>query len=147
MHLFPSASGATLTLFFLMKMQPCIWSEVGKQTFLEVRKSKIRKFLSSFRYQKSVNFLGVPVRKSQIRNFLFSQNTAKLCLKTALKVVFLKRFLDFVKILIRALCAVFVRRKSMYLQTCVSFKSANYKKLGLQIANLQTFTFAEGSQI
>ncbi len=30
---------------------------------------QIRKFLGSFRYIKSVNFLGVPVRRSQIRKF------------------------------------------------------------------------------
>ncbi len=46
-----------------------IWSEVGKQTFLEVRKSQFRKFLGSFRNRKSVIFLSVLVRNSQIRNF------------------------------------------------------------------------------
>jgi hypothetical protein len=33
--------------------------EEGKQTFYKVRKSQIRKFLGSFRYRKSANFLGV----------------------------------------------------------------------------------------
>jgi hypothetical protein len=68
--------------------------------FLESAKSK---FLDPFRCCKSVNFWTVPVRKSQIRRFLwwihksqiqkFLQNTAKLCLKTVLKVVFLKDFI------------------------------------------------------
>jgi hypothetical protein len=44
--------------------------EMGKQTFLNSKKFKIRKFLGSFRYRKFTNFLGVPVRKSQIRQFL-----------------------------------------------------------------------------
>jgi hypothetical protein len=36
----------------------------------------------------------------------------------------------------------------MYLRTCGRFKSANYKKtLGLQAANLQSATFAEGLEI
>jgi hypothetical protein len=34
------------------------------------RKSQIYKFLGSFCNQESANFLGVPVRKSQIRKFL-----------------------------------------------------------------------------
>jgi hypothetical protein len=38
---------------------------VGKQTFF-----KVRKFLCSFRYCKSANFLDVTVRKSQVRKFL-----------------------------------------------------------------------------
>jgi hypothetical protein len=36
--------------------------------FLLVRQSKIRKFSGSFRNRKSANFVGVPVRKSQIQN-------------------------------------------------------------------------------
>ncbi len=32
----------------------------------------------------------------------------------------------------------------MYLRACGSFKSANHKKFGLQIANPQSVTFAEG---
>jgi hypothetical protein len=43
--------------------------EMGKQTFLKVRKSQIRKNLGSFRYRKFANFLVVPVRKLQIRKF------------------------------------------------------------------------------
>jgi hypothetical protein len=36
----------------------------------------------------------------------------------------------------------------MYLQTCVNFKVRKLqKRLGPQIANLQSATFAEGSQI
>jgi hypothetical protein len=65
----------------------CHTAEVGKQTCLKVRiKSQIRKFWGSFRYRKSEIFLGVPVRKSQIRKFL--QKTTILCLKTDLKVDF-----------------------------------------------------------
>ncbi len=37
-----------------------------------------------------------------------------------------------------------VRRRSMYLRICVSFKSANHKKIG---ANPQSVTLAEGPQI
>jgi hypothetical protein len=44
-------------------------SKVGMQTFLKVRKLQIRKFVGSLRYRKSENFLGVPVCKSQIRQF------------------------------------------------------------------------------
>jgi hypothetical protein len=43
---------------------------MGKRTYLNVRKPQIHKFLGSFLYRKSANFLGVPVRKSQIRKFL-----------------------------------------------------------------------------
>ncbi len=65
----------------------------------KVHKLQILEFLGSFRYWKSVNFLCVPVcksqfrkkflgliRKSQIRIFL--QNAAQLCLKPVLKVPF-----------------------------------------------------------
>jgi|688.fasta_scaffold168799_1 hypothetical protein len=37
--------------------------------------------------------------------------------------------------------------KKMYLRTCGSFKSANKIKLGPRIANPQSASFAEGSQI
>ncbi len=40
------------------------YTEVGRQTFLKVHKSQIRKFLGSFRYPKSANFFVVSVRKS-----------------------------------------------------------------------------------
>jgi hypothetical protein len=40
----------------------------GKQTFVL---SPPHKFLGSFRSRKSANVLGVPVRKSQIRKFLW----------------------------------------------------------------------------
>jgi hypothetical protein len=56
-----------------------------------------------------------------------SANTAQLCLKTVLKVIF-EKIINFVQILIRALCATFLRRNSMHIQTCRCFKSA--KKLG-----------------
>jgi hypothetical protein len=46
-------------------------SDIGEVSSVsEVRKSQNRKFLDSFRYRKSENFLGVPVRK-------FPQNTSK----------------------------------------------------------------------
>ena len=73
--------------------------EVGKQTFYKVRKSQIRKFLGSFRYRKSANFLGVLSAnwqivminpKLKIRKFL--QNTAQICLKTIMTVLFVKVF-------------------------------------------------------
>ncbi len=41
------------------------------QIGFKVFKSQIRKFLGSFRYRKSANFLDVPVRKSQIRKLLW----------------------------------------------------------------------------
>jgi hypothetical protein len=44
--------------------------ELDKQTFLKVRKAEIRKFWGSFRYRESTNFLGMPVRKTQISTFL-----------------------------------------------------------------------------
>jgi hypothetical protein len=63
---------------------------MGKQTFvLKVRKPQISKFLGSFRNRKSANFLGVPVNKSQLRNYL--QNTVQLCL-TVLKIIFANAF-------------------------------------------------------
>jgi hypothetical protein len=70
---------------------------MGKQTFFWVRKSQIVKFLGSFRYRRYENFLGMPVSKSQIRKFVllirkFLQNTAQLCFKSFLKVVFLQNF-------------------------------------------------------
>ncbi len=68
---------------------------MDKQTFLKVRISKNRKFLGSFRYRKSANFLCVPVCKWQIRKFLwffrksqirkYLQNTAQLCFKKVIK--------------------------------------------------------------
>jgi hypothetical protein len=97
--------------------------------------------------RKSASYFGVPVRKSKIRKFLwfilrsqtrkFLRNTAQLCLKIVIKVVFVKVF--YVKIWIRALYAIFVRRNSMYLRTCGSFKFANHKKIGF--ANRKSATF------
>jgi hypothetical protein len=63
--------------------------------------SQIRKFLDSFRYRKSATFLGMPVRKPQIRKFLwiirtfrkFLLNTSQLCLNPFLIVVLLHDFL------------------------------------------------------
>jgi hypothetical protein len=54
----------------------------------KVRKRQLRKFSSSFRNSKSANFLGGPVRKSQIRRFLCFIYNSQICLKTVLKVVF-----------------------------------------------------------
>ncbi len=102
---------------------------MGNLFLKKVRKSQIRKFLGSFRYRKSAHFLGKPLCKSKICNFLlispqiairkFLQNTAQLCLKTV------------IQILIRASDAIFVRRKSMFLRNCGSFISGNkIKRLG-----------------
>ncbi len=67
----------------------------GYANFFKVCNSQIRKSLGPFRYHKSANFSGVPVRKSKIRKFL--QNYAQLCLKTFIKVVVLNSFLFFYK--------------------------------------------------
>jgi hypothetical protein len=61
--------GFTITLIHQPKNSGLLNSEEGKQSFFEVRKSKIRKGLGSFRYRKSENFLGVPVYKLQSRKF------------------------------------------------------------------------------
>jgi hypothetical protein len=59
-------------------------------------KHKSAKFLGLFHYRKSVGFLGVPaIRKYQKRKFLWLtsnvlQNTAHFCLKTIIKLVFLR---------------------------------------------------------
>ncbi len=41
-----------------------------------VRKTHIRKILGSFRYRKSANFLGVPVRESRILRFFYNCKSA-----------------------------------------------------------------------
>jgi hypothetical protein len=66
-----------------------------------------------------------------------------------LKVVFLKQFLIYTKSADRVLCAVFVRRKRMYLQVWfrISQIRKSQKRSGPQIANPQSATFAEGAQI
>ncbi len=93
----------------------------------------------------------MPVRKLQIRKFLIlirkSQISTKYC-KThnSPKILFLFEFY-YVQILNKALYAIFLSRKSMYLRTCGNVKSANHKKLAPQIANPKSVTFAEGPQI
>ncbi len=121
---------------------------MGKQTFL-----KIRKFSGSFHYLKSENFLGMRVRKwqifinnLQIKSTNFLQNTTQLCLKIVQEVAFLLDFLLCTN-LIRALYAIFVRRKSMYLRTCGSFQSANHKKIVSANRISASVAFAEGLQM
>ncbi len=46
----------------------------GQGNFLLAYKSNMRKFLCSFCYRKSANFLDVPVRKTQIRTFLYDKS-------------------------------------------------------------------------
>ncbi len=65
----------------------CLQERWASKPFFE--NPQIRKPLSSFRYRKSANFFGMPVRKSQIANLY----TAQLGLKTVLKVVFLQKTL------------------------------------------------------
>ncbi len=51
-------------------VQVCLISRVNVYTYRVGRQKlflEVRKFLSSFRYHKSPNVLGVPVQKSQIR--------------------------------------------------------------------------------
>ncbi len=84
--------------------------------------TQIHKFpRCSSKIKKSANFLWF-VRQSLIHQFW--QNTAQLCLKTVLKVAYLNN----AQIGIRALFAMFLRGKSLYLWTWWSFKSANHKK-------------------
>ncbi len=57
---------------------------------------KVRKFLGSIRYRKSPYFLGVPIRKFLwliLKSPIFTRNTAQLCLKRVLNVVFINVFL------------------------------------------------------
>ncbi len=66
------AYSLSISLLFCFSSCPtvvhCTSTRGGKQTFFEVRKSQIREFFGSFRYRKSANFSGVPVRNLQIRN-------------------------------------------------------------------------------
>jgi hypothetical protein len=62
---------------------------------VKVRKSQIRKFLGTFRFRKSADFLCVPVRKPQMRKFtwLFSKSIQlykilQNSVRTVLKVVY-----------------------------------------------------------
>ncbi len=54
--------------------------KVGVQIFFLVRKLQIRKFLGWFRYGDFANFLGVQVRKLQIR-YSFDKNRKSLIRK------------------------------------------------------------------
>jgi hypothetical protein len=83
-------------------------SERGEQSnlFLRIRKSQIRKFLGSFRYRKSANFLGVPIANPQIiiminPQIANSQISTKFCTtlsQNSPKSGLLKRFFYFVQI-------------------------------------------------
>ncbi len=103
---------------------------MGKQSFFKsphIENPQIRKFLGSFCYLKSANFLCEPIRKLQIRKCswlirkswikMFLQNIAQL-FHNSLNIVFKYDFLIFVQIWIRAINAIFVRRKHIYLRTC-----------------------------
>ncbi len=71
---------------------------IGQANFFsEVRKSQIPKFLGAFHDRKSANFVSVPMRTSQIQNFLWLiRNSPQSRLR--------QRF--FVQIWIRALYAI-----------------------------------------
>ncbi len=84
--------------------------------------SQICKCLALFRNHKSANFIGMSVRKLQIRKFLllirklqirkFLQNIAQLCLKKVLKVAF---FLDFYYVqILRELCSICMEKKFVF---------------------------------
>jgi hypothetical protein len=114
----------------------------------------------------SANFLGEPVRKSQIRKQLQNTGTAQLCLRTVQKKsieIILKSVYKF-ELEPFGICYIF-REKSRFLSTCgiclylqTLTKSAkslgqqfhkitypqNIKRLVPQIANPQSDTFAEG---
>jgi hypothetical protein len=83
----------------------------------------------------------MPVRKLQIRKF--SILLLYCSTQNSPKILFLLEFYYVNK----ALYAIFLSRKSMYLRTCGNVKSANHKKLAPQIANPKSVTFAEGPQI
>ncbi len=95
----------------------------------------------------------MPVRKSQIRKFLwlfkklqtrkFLQNAAKLCLKAVIKVVFLKDFCYV--LLIRALYAITKTEKTFLFVNLRKFKFAN--GIGPQIANPLSANVVVGPQI
>jgi hypothetical protein len=112
---------------------------MGKQTYQKFRKSQIRKFLGSFRYRKSANIVGLPVRKfyylsANRKSAKFLQNTAQLRLKAVLKVVFVNVFyVTILKFLVRKLHKDGVRKMNIYkvpqlrkvLKSNKLFKSAN----------------------
>ncbi len=51
-------------VYILIEGLVSILAEMTKQTLFKFRKSQVSKFLGTFCYRKSANFLGVPVRKS-----------------------------------------------------------------------------------
>jgi hypothetical protein len=88
----------------------------GRQT----NSFKICKFLGSFRYHKSANFLGVPVRKIFIVDPQFlqdTQNTAQLMYKFKSSICYFCKD----------------KKYCMYLRTCRSLKSASHKRFGPKI--------------
>ncbi len=127
-------SGGHITIsteLALWPLEVCV-GEVDKQTLF--RSPQIRKFLGSFRYRKSANFLGVSVRKSQICNFSLQIENQLILTKlhnydsNSPNGRLFKTMFYFV-LWIRAF-AILVRRKSMYLRTWGRFKSANHKMIG-----------------
>ncbi len=102
---------------------------------------QIRKFLGLYRYWKSANFLGVPVRMSQIRQFLWwirkianPQISTKYCTtlyqnspKRRLFSIFLYKFELNHYMLI-------VRRNSMYLRTCRGFTCSQKRRFAIKSA-------------
>jgi hypothetical protein len=82
------------------------WGRGGKANFtFKVRKLRIRKLLSSFRYRKSVNFLGVQVRKSRGRIILWRIHKSQIA-------KFLQNTAQFFFIIALEVYAIFVKRKS-----------------------------------
>ncbi len=82
-----------------------------------------RKFLGSFRYLKSANFLGLQVNKSAKFYIILQISFSKQSWKSSFDTVF-----PHVQIWITAFYAIFIRRKNMYLRTWGrSFNSANHK--------------------
>jgi hypothetical protein len=71
----------------------------------------------------------------QIANLRISKKYCTTLSQNSSKVVFLKGFLWYVHILIRALNAVFVRRNNMYLRTCGGLSPQITKKIGSAIRN------------
>jgi hypothetical protein len=100
--------------------------------FLKVRKSQIRKFMDSFRYRKFTKFLWcASLHKSVffllIQKSHISQISTKYCTnlsQNGLKVLFKTIFKICIN-LIKASCYI-IRRKSMCLRACGSFKSENH---------------------
>ncbi len=100
------------------------------RAFFKVRKSQIPKFLRYASPQianPQIFIISPRIKNPQIAIKFCTTHIA--CLKTLLKAVFL---LDFVQILILAFYTIFVRRKSLCLWNCVSFKSVNHKQVQIR---------------